>query len=164
MPNKGKFKFVNDQESDIKVDSELVTNNTDVESKTSNIKEKRVINRHVKSAIIMFVISLLLFAFGIFWQDDYSLMAIGDALWLVFVIELFAGWILLVYNQNIFSPLLYGAKTFIFMFLGKRPKVDYYTYMRNVQQNYIEPYYYIVAFISAFIVLIPALITLFILI
>ncbi len=90
-------------------------------------------------------------------------MTIGDGLWLVFGIELFFGWTLFVYNHNIFSPVLYGVKSFVLMFVGKRPKTDYYTYMKDIQDNQIPSYFYYMFLVSAFIVFIPALITLLIL-
>ncbi len=158
-----KFKFVNDQSTAIENDT--VFDDLEIEeieeSQSSSTEQPKF--NHIKSAIIMLIVSGFLLLFGLLWQDDYSLMAFGDALWLAFAIEFFAGWILLVYNNNIFSPLLYGAKSFVLMFLGKRPKTDYYSYLKNVQDSTISSYYYIVIFISAFTLLVPALITLFIL-
>ena len=73
----------------------------------------------------MSVLTVVLFVFVMLWQDDWSLMAIGDGLWLVVVLEFFLGWVLFVYNKNIFSPLIFGFKTFGLMFIGKRTKTDY---------------------------------------
>lgn len=164
MSENNKFKFVNDinKEDEIEITEDIV--DTAVES--SNFVRKKInpIVRHLKSAIIMIVVSALLVLIGLLWQDDTSLLAIGDALWLAFVIEFFAGWILFVYNHNIFSPLLYGVKSFALMFVGKRPKTDYYTYLKSVQDEPISAYLYIVIFISSFVLFIPALITLLILI
>ena len=112
----------------------------------------------------MTILTIVLLFLSMLWQGAWSLMAVNNGLWLVFVLEFFGGWTLFIYNLNIWSPLTYGTKSFILMFMGKRPKTDYYTFMKNVQDNSISPYYYIVIFISAFILLVPALITLFILI
>jgi len=164
MPENNKFKFVNDIDKvdDIEITEEIVE--TTVKTVEFEREKRKPYVRHIKSALIMLVVSVVLVGFGLLWQDDYSLMAIGDALWLAFALEFFAGWVLFVYNHNIFSPLLYGTKSFVLMFLGKRPKTDYYTYMKSVQDEPIPAYLYIVLFSSAFVLLIPALITLFILI
>lgn len=163
MSEKNRFKFVNDQESSIEEDNEIeLIENEDVDIIEGSSRKAAKI-RYLKSAVLMLVISLMLVAFGLFWQAEFSLMAVGDALWLAFALEFFAGWVLFVYNHNILSPLLYGSKSFVLMFLGKRPKTDYYSYMKNIQDNTISSYYYIVIFISAFILLVPAVITLLIL-
>lgn len=164
MPDNNKFKFVNDVNKIEEMDTtEEVIEQKSVETNLVNAR-KKALKRHLKSAAIMLVVSIVLVFLGLFWQDDYSLMAIGDALWLAFALEFFAGWVLFVYNHNIFSPLLYGSKSFVLMFLGKRPKTDYYTYMKRIQDEPVPTYIYIVLFTSAFVLLIPSLITLFILI
>ena len=112
----------------------------------------------------MLVVSLGLIYLALLWQDDYSLMAWGDALFLAFTLELFIGWILFVYNKNLFSPLIHAYKSFFLMFVGKKPKLDYFHYSKNISENPIPVYYYIVIFISAFVLLIPTLITFFIII
>ena len=132
------------------------------ERKRKAKKQKR--KQYLISAIVMTIISGLLFGFGLFWQDDTSLLAIGDALWLAFTIEFLFAWVLFVYNHNIFSPLIHGIKTFGLMFVGKKPKDDYYTYMKKIEDEPIPTFYIVVVFISAGVLLIPALITLFILI
>lgn len=164
MPTNDKFKFVNDINKVEEMDTtEEIIEQKRVETNVINAR-KKALKRHLKSAAIMLVVSIVLVFLGLFWQDDYSLMAIGDALWLAFALEFFAGWVLFVYNHNIFSPLLYGSKSFVLMFLGKRPKTDYYTYMKRIQDEPVPTYIYIVLFTSAFVLLIPSLITLFILI
>ncbi len=117
---------------------------------------KKALLKHLKSALIMLVVSILLVLFGLMWQDKYTLMAWGDALWLAFSLEFFAAWMMFIYNKNIMSPVIYGLKTFGLMFLGKKPKSDYYEYFKDVEDNPIPKYYYRVIFISAFILLIPA--------
>jgi len=135
---------------------------TDDEQKA--MKKKLLKRRVIRASILMFLISTLLVGFGLLWQNEVSLMAIGDALWLAFAIELGVGWIMFVYNHNIFSPLIHGVKTLGLMFVGKRTKDDYYTYYKNVEDEPIPNFYYIVVFTSALSLLIPALIILFILI
>ena len=163
MSDKNRFEFVNNPSEALDLNTELSELNKQKSEENIEKSKKKDRMRYIRAAIILFVISVLLVLGGILWQDDTSLMAIGDALWLAFAIEFFAGWTLLVYNLNIWSPLLYGAKSFVLMFIGKRPKTDYYNYMKNIQDNQIPKFYYISIFISAFILLIPALITLFIL-
>ena len=176
---KEKFKFVNDINEEPEF---LVSENEEPEFLVSEDEElsfedevKEVLDREKKAkkqkrkkyllaALVMFIISVLLFGFGLLWQWEISLMAIGDALWLAFAIELTVAWILFVYNHNILSPMIHGLKSFSLMIVGKRPKMDYYTYMKKIQDDPISSFYFIVVFISAGILLIPALITLFILI
>jgi hypothetical protein len=126
--------------------------------------KKQKLKKYLIGAAVMTFVSALLFAFGLFWQDDTSLLAIGDALWLAFAIEFLIAWVLFVYNHNIFSPLFHGIKTFGLMFVGKKPKDDYYTYMKKIEDDPIPTFYIVIVFISAGVLLIPALITLFILI
>lgn len=128
------------------------------------IKRKRFIKKVLISVLVCTSISLMLFFFALAWQDDFtSLMAIGDALWLVFALWLTLAWMLSVYNLNILSPLIHGTKTFVLMIVGKRPKEDYYTYTQKVKQNQIPKYYLIVCWITTLIIFIVALITLILL-
>ncbi len=165
---KDKLKFVNDHVEDktFLVPEEEMTFKEEVKDalEREKLAKKKKRKKYYLAALIMFIISLLLFGFGLLWQWDLSLMAIGDALWLAFAIELTVAWILFVYNHNILSPMIHGLKSFSLMIVGKRPKMDYYTYMKKIQDDPIPSFYYIVVFISAGILLIPALITLFILI
>lgn len=173
MPDKKKFSFVNDINApdvkegkiDFKVEKIIETPEEKARREIEAlIREKKLMKiRNTKIVIGMTILTGILFLLAMLWQDEWTLMAIGDGLWLVFALEFTFGWVMFVYNHNIFSPLLYGMKSFGLMFVGKRPKTDYYTYMKNIQDNQIESYFYWMFFISAFIVLIPALITLFIL-
>lgn len=160
-----KFKFVQQETTDF-LEAEATTEtkeSVELSEAEKELKRKKAFRKRVfKAALLMFFVSTFLVLFGLFWQDDTSLMAIGDALWLAFAIELGIGWILFVYNHNIFSPLFHGVKTLGLMFVGKRPKDDYYTYMKNIEENPIPKFYYITVLTSAFILLIPALIILFI--
>jgi hypothetical protein len=110
----------------------------------------------------MIVLSVLLVALGLVWQDSISLLAWTNAFWLAFALVFFMGWVLFVYNRNIFSPLFYGAKTFVLMFVGKRPKTDYYTYVKGIYDNPIDAYYYIVLFLTSLVLFVPSMILLFI--
>jgi len=173
MSEKNKFNFVNDITKQNDIIDDVVQEEVEIElSKEERDRqlfehlrfEKQKKRKRLLNMIIgMSVVTGILFIMAMLWQADWSLMAIGDGLWLVFALEFAFGWILFVYNHNIFSPLLYGFKSFGLMFVGKRPKTDYYSYMKNIQDNQIDAYFYIMFFVSSFIVFIPALIILLIL-
>lgn len=127
------------------------------------IARKKKVRYVLKVILIMFIVSVLLFGFGLLWQGEVTLMTIGDALWLVFALLFAFGWMLFVYNRNIFSPLIHGTKTFVLMFVGKRPKKDYFNYMKSIEENPIPGKYVLIFFISAGVVLIPAIIIMMIL-
>ena len=123
--------------------------------------KKQKQKRNLKAALVMTVISVVLVGFGLLWQWELSLRSIGDAFWLAFAIELTMAWTMFVYNENILSPLIHGTKTFLSMIVGKRPKESYFEYTMRINDNQIPKFYYIVGFLSALAMLIPALITLF---
>jgi hypothetical protein len=127
-------------------------------------KHKRVLKTYGIGFSVMFVLSIVLFILAIIWQDDISLLAIGDALWLVLILEFFIGWVMFVYNKNIFSPLVHSTKSLFLMFAGKKPKFDYYEYMKNIEENPIPGYLYAIVFLWTLILLVPTLIVFFILI
>lgn len=172
MSDKKQFSFVNDitKDDNKKVDIQVQDYVETPEEKAQReiealLKEKKRKQARLRNMIVgMTVLTGILFLLAMLWQGEWELMNIGDGLWLVFALEFAFGWILFVYNHNVFSPVIYGLKSFGLMFVGKRPKTDYYTYMKDIQDNQIESYFYWMFFISSFIVLIPALITLFILI
>lgn len=139
--------------------SEIKTSQKDADE-IRRLRRKKAIKKHLISALVMTVVSILLFIFGLIWQNDTSLLAITDALWLVVVIEFFIGWTFFVYNLNIFSSIIYSTKSFFLMLRGKKPKIDYYTYMKKIEDDPIPSYYYKVIFISTFILLIPAVLLL----
>lgn len=125
------------------------------------IKRKKTIKRYTISFTISFAITILVFIFGLFWQDDFtSLMAIGDSLWLVFALWLTVSWVILMHNYNLFSPLIHGTKTFLLMFAGKRPKEDYYTFMQKIKENPTPKFIIIVCWVTTLVVLVAALTTL----
>jgi hypothetical protein len=171
VPEDKKFKFVNDinaVESSIIDDKfeEVELTQEEINQRTIEtlLKEKKMKQiRFTRIVLGMTVLTIILFILSMLWQGSWTLMTVSDGLWLVFALEFFMGWVLFVYNHNIFSPVIYGLKSFALMFVGKRPKTDYYSYMKNIQDNQIPGYFYYMFFVAAFFVLIPALITLFIL-
>jgi hypothetical protein len=125
---------------------------------TSKINKKRLIT----TSIIMVIIDILLIGFGLFWQNEISLMAFSDSLWFAFAIQFFVAWMMFVYNQNILSFVVFGSITFLRMLIGKRPKQDYFTYMQMVEEKPIPKSIYIPIFISSLLVFIAALTSLII--
>lgn len=131
-------------------------------------RQKRKRKEKIRKAALVFVFAVisnsLLVLFGLVWQNDFAtLMAWGDSLWFAFALQFAVAWILTVYNMNLFSPLIHGTKTFLLLFVGKKPKEDYYTFMMKVQNNQIPKFYIVAAYFCALMVLIPAIITLIIL-
>lgn len=126
-------------------------------------KTKSNLRPIILTIVIIIIIDILLVGFGLFWQNDTSPMAIGDALWLAFVLQFFFAWMMFVYNQNVLSFFIYGSITFLRMIVGKKPKQDYFTYMQMVEEKPIPKYIYIPVFLSSLAMLIAALISLIIL-
>lgn len=127
-------------------------------------RQKRQLKTYAIGFLVMFVITVLLFILAIIWQDNISLLAIGDALWLVLILEFFFAWVMFTYNKNIFSPLVHSTKSFFLMFAGKKPRFDYYEYMKNIEDNPIPSYLYNIVFLWTLILLIPTLAVFFVLI
>ena len=165
--SKDMFTFVNDIESDIEISDDIENDSESFEndeSKFPGISNEERFRRIkiVKTIILFYAISLALFIFVLVWQDDTSLLGIVDALWLVVVMEFFIGWILLMNNKTIFAPLVYGAKSFAKMLVGKAMEDDYYTYAKMKEDSPVDNMYYRICFIGALINAIPATILLII--
>lgn len=108
-------------------------------------------------SIFNFFFLILTMGFILWWQNDRSLLAFADGIWFVFALQLTLSWSIFVYNMNIFTPLVHGVKTFFLIFLGRKPKEDYFTYYSKIKDNPI-PYGYIwIAFIFTVISLIVAI-------
>lgn len=123
-------------------------------------KESKIFKNHIViTVIVMIVVSALIFGLVLLWQRRYDLWAVSNAFWLTFALEFFLAWIFFVYNKNILSPLIHGFKVFGLMLVGKRTKESYYEYMMKIEENPIPKYIYYIIFIFSFILLIPAVIT-----
>lgn len=96
----------------------------------------------------------IMFVFSLWWQDAYTLKAMADGIWLVVALQLTLSWSLFVYNKNIFTPLVHGLKTFFLIFIGKKPKEDYYTAYTKVIDNQIPSKFIWVSFTLTLIVVI----------
>ena len=107
----------------------------------------------------MAIITILLIGFGLVWQRRYDLWAFSNALWLAFALEFFVAWIFFIYNKNILSPVIHGFKVFGLMIVGRRTKESYYEYMLRIQENPIPKYIYYTIYAFALLLLIPAVIT-----
>ncbi len=111
-----------------------------------------------KQALTFFVFNGLLLvivmAFSLWWQGKLNLKAFADGIWLVFAVQLTMTWGFFVYNRNIFTPLLHGGKTFILLFVGKKPKDDYYAAYTKVQENQVPNYVIIISAIYTLVVII----------
>jgi hypothetical protein len=148
---------------DIEVEDVTNLHNKESQEAYDQRKRKKAIKKRLSSAGIMIVLSGFIFGIGLLWQNDTSLLAITDALWLVVVMEFFIGWTMFVYNMNIFSSIIFSTKSFFLMLVGKKPKLDYYSYTKKIEDDPVPSYYYKVLFLSTFILLIPAVSLLFIL-
>jgi uncharacterized membrane protein len=171
MSKKDKFKFVKKEEENFLIDEEEIIKEepkekteerklTDEELIILEKKKKR--RKLILTAVIMFLISNALFWFVILWQNRLDLLAVTDALTVTVLLIFAGGWVMLIWNMNILSPLIHGIKTFGLMFVGKKPKLDYYSYTQKIQDEPISKYYIFTCFITAGILLIPTVILLII--
>ncbi len=104
------------------------------------------------------ILLLLVMAFSLWWQNQYDLKAFADGIWLVFAVQLTMTWGFFVYNRNIFTPLLHGGKTFLLLFVGKKPKDDYYTAYTKVQENQVPNYVIWISFLFTILVIVAGVI------
>jgi hypothetical protein len=122
------------------------------------ITRKKIRKRTRKEIIIFFfanfVFLLLLMGFALWWQGKVDLEAFADGIWLVFAFQLTLSWSLFVYNENIFTPLVHGVKTFFLIFVGRKPSEDYFTYYTKIRDNPIPAAYVLIGFIFTVIVLV----------
>jgi hypothetical protein len=104
---------------------------------------------------------LLTMAFILWWQNDTSLLAFADGIWFVFALQLTLAWSIFVYNMNIFTPLVHGVKTFFLIFVGRKPKEDFYTYYSKIKDNPISYSYIWIAFLLTGLSLVVAILMTF---
>lgn len=100
-----------------------------------NLKEK---NKQIKKVMLYFLTSLglsaLLFFFALMWQDRNDLLGIVNAFYFSSFIFLGFSFIVFAANKNVFSPIIYGTKTFFLMFAGRKPKKSYYEYTKEIDE------------------------------
>jgi hypothetical protein len=120
------------------------------------IQDKKALQEENKQKLIYIVFNFFLILgsmiFALWWQDAYTIKAVADGIWLVFALQLTIAWSFFVYNRNIFTPLLHGAKTFVLLFIGRKPKEDYYTAYTKIIDNPLPKYLIRISF--AFLLLI----------
>jgi hypothetical protein len=124
---------------------------------TASSKHYRTSKQLLMFSLFNVVFLLLTMWFILWWQDDTSLLAFADGIWFVFAVQLTLSWSIFVYNMNIFTPLVHGVKTFFLIFLGRKPKEDYFTYYSKIKDNPIAYGYIWIAFIFAALSLIIAI-------
>lgn len=114
----------------------METKNNDIHPNNSNSFKKKII-----IFIIMLGISLLLVGLGLLWQLSFSFLAIINALYFSGFILFSFGFMIFAANANVFSPLVYGTKTFFLMIFGKKQKGSYFDYVTNISENPISKLY-----------------------
>lgn len=107
--------------------------------KTNKNNSKRdYVQFFIKSGLYLLtflVLSVALFFFGIFWQDKSDLLAVTNAFYFSTFLFFGFGFMVFAANKNVFSPLVYGTKSFFLMFVGKRPKNSYYEYTKDIAES-----------------------------
>jgi hypothetical protein len=125
--------------------------------KTQSSKHYRSTKQLVGFSIANFFFLLLSMGFILWWQNDISLIAFADGIWFVFALQLTLSWSIFVYNMNIFTPLVHGVKTFFLIFVGRKPKEDYFTYYSKIKDNPIAYGYIWIAFMMTALTLVVAI-------
>jgi hypothetical protein len=121
--------------------------------KNPSSKHYRSTKQLLGFALFNLIFLLLTMVFILWWQNDASLLAFADGLWFVFALQLTLSWSIFVYNMNIFTPLVHGVKTFFLIFVGRKPKEDFFTYYSKIKDNPIAYGYIWIAFLFTFITL-----------
>jgi len=130
-------------------------NNNQTQTQVS--KHYRTTKQLVLFSFFNFIFLGLTMAFILWWQNDTSLIAFADGIWFVFALQLTLSWSIFVYNMNIFTPLVHGVKTFLLIFVGRKPKEDFYTYYSKIKDNPIAYGYIWIAFMFTALALVVAI-------
>jgi hypothetical protein len=122
---------------------------------TKSVKKTKKSPKQIVVFLAINVLAIfLLMAFTLWWQNDLSFLAFADGIWFVFAFQLTMAWSLFVYNQNIFTPLVHGVKTFFLLFVGRKPKEDYFHYYSKIKDNPIATPYIVVTFLLTLVILV----------
>lgn len=123
-------------------------------------QQKKVerIHKLIVRTITVIILTILLVAFGLFWQDRYDLLGFTNAFYLSGFLWFVFGWFVLMINLNILAPLIYGVKSFVLVFVAKRPKLDYYEYMVERKENPIAKVFIRVPMLAALLNIVVAII------
>lgn len=108
-----------------------------VPSKTEDLPEQNILFLKVilKKLAVIVVLSALLVAFALFWQQRTDFLAVTNAFYFAAFLFFSFGFMIFAANHNIFSPFVYGMKTFGLMLIGRRPKLKYYDYYQDIKNN-----------------------------
>jgi hypothetical protein len=109
-------------------------------------KVYRTPRQRMTFTLVNFIFLVLMMGFILWWQNDASFIAFADGIWFIFALQLTLSWSIFVYNMNIFTPLVHGVKTFFLLFLGRKPKEDFFTYYSKIKDNPIPTSYIWIAF------------------
>ena len=120
-------------------------------------KHYRITKQLVLFSFFNIIFLGLTMVFILWWQNDVSLIAFADGIWFVFALQLTLSWSIFVYNMNIFTPLVHGVKTFFLIFVGRKPKEDFYTYYSKIKDNPIAYGYIWIAFMFTALALVVAI-------
>ncbi len=115
---------------------------------TNKEAKRKKRNKYLLISVISLLVSLLLAFFALRWQDAYTLMAFCNAFYFSGFIFFFIGWMVLMSNSNILSPVIYGLKNFFQVIFTKRAKADYYGYLKEREENPFPKIYYVVPFLA----------------
>ncbi|MDD3171109.1 MAG: hypothetical protein PHO86_02190 [Bacilli bacterium] len=127
------------------------SNKTDLKILIDNKKN----NRRTKIKLIFLIIvtslilSFLLVYFALNWQQSYTKLAYCNAFYFSGFILFFIGWMILMANKNIMAPLTYGLKSFFLMFSTKKPKLDYYNYLKEREKHLFPKYIMLTPFFAS---------------
>jgi hypothetical protein len=132
--------------------------NPTTDKKLQNKHQKETQKQMVVFIVFNLVVIVIAMGFSLWWQNAFNTKAFADGIWLVFSIQLTMSWSFFVYNRNIFTPLLHGGKTFFLLFVGRKPKDDYYTAYTKVQENPVPNYVIITSTILTILVLLISII------
>lgn len=161
-----KFKFVEQEiEENFLIEDEEPTKDRKKEKSEEELSpeerkrkaRKKLAKKLLISNLLMILLSGAIIGFSLLWQAKYDLKAIHNALFLAGLIELWIAWMMFMYNKTIFAPLFHGLKTLGLMFVGKRPKDDYYTYTQKIKQSPINKFYLLLFLIWGLLLIVPAL-------
>ena len=123
------------------------------------LQKKKLKRKRLIIYIIVSIVGSVLFnGFGLMWQHRFDLMAFVNAFYLTSFLWFFIGWMVLMANMNILSPVVYGLKSFFLILVGRKLKDDYYNYQQNIKNNPIAKIYIILPMISIIPNLIVAII------
>ena len=128
-----------------------------IENTKDNKKKEKIKVLLIRIGTIIVGSSILL-AIGSFWQNSLDPRAIVNSFYLTAFIWFFIGWMILMSNLNILTPLIYGTKTFFLMFLARKPKKSYYEYSQDIKESPISSKFIWIPMIACLVNLIVAII------